>query len=443
VKTGWLSEDPDDSPPMPMTAMVLARQGHRAGVVETALARSAAADVRQALDEAASAPDPDERAANLLAAGYRPGALFELQQQLGDVQAELESEREKIEKGARRSERLARDHAAGRISALDALRMQDSDAGDSHRCEQLERRAERISRQIAEASQAISPPQARRSADPLEDATRRANATFREVTRQRMAEAQQSRPQGPPPFAARASAGAAGAEHTGPDCEICAQAPSGTKPGWLPQRQPMSGPGKPCAPSTACRTPGRRTGRRRTAAAAGRWRTSAGAVSGSTGERGGGSRDGGHAGEAGGARRGRRGPGGPAEPRAGDGGKQAGRAARRGRRAVVSNARRLKPRDPDAVEAAFAGELRKGCPHCGSRRVVGRFHDGWWDYGLRCEASCRTFTDPRLAHRIAAEAAERASAVTGIRLSYRAFNEGCGRVEGAVVASPGRRGSDR
>ena len=102
----------------------------------------------------------------------------------------------------------------------------------------------------------------------------------------------------------------------------------------------------------------------------------------------------------------------------------------------MSNTRRLKPREPDEVESAFAAELRKGCPHCGSRRVVGRFHGGLWDYGLRCEASCRTFTDPRLAHRIAAEAAERASAATGTRLSYRALGEGCGQVEGAVVAQP-------
>ena len=103
----------------------------------------------------------------------------------------------------------------------------------------------------------------------------------------------------------------------------------------------------------------------------------------------------------------------------------------------MSNTRRLKPRDPDAVEAAFAAELRKGCPHCGSTRVVGRFRSGIWDYGLRCEASCRTFTEPQLAHRIAAEAAERVSAATGIRLSYRAFNEGVGQVEGAVRALAG------
>ena len=106
----------------------------------------------------------------------------------------------------------------------------------------------------------------------------------------------------------------------------------------------------------------------------------------------------------------------------------------------MSNARRLKPREPDAVESAFAAELRKGCPHCGSTRVTGRFRAGLWDYGLRCEEGCRTLAEPRLAHRIAAEAAERASAAAGTRLSYRAFEEGAGRVEGAVVASPGQRG---
>jgi len=100
----------------------------------------------------------------------------------------------------------------------------------------------------------------------------------------------------------------------------------------------------------------------------------------------------------------------------------------------VSNARRLKPRPPDEVEAAFAAALREGCPHCGSRRVVGRFHDGVWDYGLRCESSCRTFTEPVLAHRIASEAAERAGLAAGQKLSYRAFDNSAGRIEGAVIA---------
>ena len=130
MKTGWLNEDPGEKPAMPLTAMMLGRQERRAGAVETALARSRAADVREALEEAAAAPDPDERAANFIAGGYQPGLLFELQQRLGDVQAELESEREKIEAGARRSERLAREQAAGRLSALDAVRMLDADEGD-------------------------------------------------------------------------------------------------------------------------------------------------------------------------------------------------------------------------------------------------------------------------------------------------------------------------
>jgi hypothetical protein len=69
--------------------------------------------------------------------------------------------------------------------------------------------------------------------------------------------------------------------------------------------------------------------------------------------------------------------------------------------------------------------------------VTARFHDDRWDFGLRCPPSCRTFAEPRLAHRIASEAAERVSAATGVRLSYRAFNEGIGRVEGAVRALAG------
>jgi hypothetical protein len=101
----------------------------------------------------------------------------------------------------------------------------------------------------------------------------------------------------------------------------------------------------------------------------------------------------------------------------------------------VSNSRRLKPRPrpPDEVEAAFRDELRKGCPHCQSRRVVGRFHDGRWDFGMRCDPGCRTFAEPPLAHRLAAEAAQRAGLAIGTRLSYRAFGEGSGQVEGAVV----------
>jgi len=106
----------------------------------------------------------------------------------------------------------------------------------------------------------------------------------------------------------------------------------------------------------------------------------------------------------------------------------------------VSNTRRAKPRPrpPDEVEAAFRAELRRGCPHCGSRTVTGRFHDGLWDYGLRCGPGCRTFAEPQLAHRIAAQAAERAGLVLGERLRYEAFDTSTGRIEGAVRALAGR-----
>jgi hypothetical protein len=45
--------------------------------------------------------------------------------------------------------------------------------------------------------------------------------------------------------------------------------------------------------------------------------------------------------------------------------------------------------------------------------------------------------EPRLAHRIASEAAERAGAVTGQRLRYEAFDSSCGQIEGAVRALAG------
>ena len=97
----------------------------------------------------------------------------------------------------------------------------------------------------------------------------------------------------------------------------------------------------------------------------------------------------------------------------------------------MSNARRLKPRPPDESEEAFRRELALGCPHCGSRRVVGRFHDGLWDYGLRCERDCPTHADQALAHKIANDAARRAG------LGYRAVDNSSGQVTGVVVARAG------
>jgi hypothetical protein len=103
----------------------------------------------------------------------------------------------------------------------------------------------------------------------------------------------------------------------------------------------------------------------------------------------------------------------------------------------VSNTRRVKqpPRPPDQVESAFRDELRRGCPHCGSRKVSGRIRNGLYDYRLSCDPGCRTFAEPQLAHRIAAVAAERAAAATGTNLQYQAFDSASGRVEGAVRAA--------
>jgi hypothetical protein len=105
----------------------------------------------------------------------------------------------------------------------------------------------------------------------------------------------------------------------------------------------------------------------------------------------------------------------------------------------VSNTRRARPqpREPDEVEAAFAAELKRGCPYCGSRTVTSKFRGGVWDFGLRCEPSCRTHAEPVLAHRIASEAAKRAAEACGQKLGYRALGDGAGRIEGAVIARAG------
>lgn len=224
TRTGWMGEGPGDAPALPVTQMLLGMKERKPGdVVNQALARSRADEARQARDEAAAAYDPDEHAANLVARGYAPGLTSQLAQRLSDTVAELEAEREKIERGQRRQEHAAREQAAGRIDALQMSRMLDGDFGDEGQVRMLEKRAASIRRQLGEAQEMITPPRAR-DLDPLEQATRQANEVFRELTRQRIAEAQQSRPQAPPPFASRAPAGAGdGTEHTGPDCAICAE----------------------------------------------------------------------------------------------------------------------------------------------------------------------------------------------------------------------------
>ena len=214
VTTGWIGEEPDAAAPaLPLTNMALARQ-HRGRGDALALARRRAAEAREIRDEAAAAPDPDERAAGLIARGYSPGLASQLAIRLGDTLAELEDEEAKLEKAARRHERMRWEHEAGRLTGFDIMRaMGDGDDGDEGRVRLLTRRAESLRRQIAEASEAMSQPQ-RRERDGVEAAASRASAALAEVTRSQVA---------------------------------------GARP--VPQERPLSAP-SPVAPAVALSTPG-------------------------------------------------------------------------------------------------------------------------------------------------------------------------------------------
>ncbi len=102
----------------------------------------------------------------------------------------------------------------------------------------------------------------------------------------------------------------------------------------------------------------------------------------------------------------------------------------------MSNARKLRqqPRPPDPVEAGFRDALRAGCPHCHSRKVVGKWR-GVWSFTLVCGPDCPTHRDERLAHAVAADAAKRAGVAAGEALSYRALDTSSGEVGGVVVGA--------
>ena len=209
MQTGWTGEPPaEQAPAMPVTSMLLAQHERGPGdTLETALARSRAADVRQARDEAAAVRDPDEVAASMVARGYRPGMISDLSMKLADTEALLAAEEDKIAKAARRAERIGRMHAAGQLSAFDiAGRMgADTDEGDPGEVSRLRRRADGLRRQLAEAQGMISPPQ-ERAPDQFASANRTARELFAATTRQRFADAQAGiRRSEPRPFAGRGS----------------------------------------------------------------------------------------------------------------------------------------------------------------------------------------------------------------------------------------------
>ena len=215
--TGWSSELPEaEVPAVPLAGMLAANRERGAGdTLAIAAARSRANDAREAREAEASAPDPDGRAATLVTRGILPGMTSDLARRLGDTLAELQGEREKIERGRRRAEQVRRAHENGQVTAFDIARM-DFDEGDEGLAERLERRAESLLWQVRDAAELASP-QRERPADPLEAVSRHAHEVFREVTRQRMAEAQSGRP-GPRPFAGRGRGAVRSEPVTCPDC---------------------------------------------------------------------------------------------------------------------------------------------------------------------------------------------------------------------------------
>ncbi len=191
TRTGWITGD-EQAPALPQAAMLLGMAGHRAGALETALARSRAAEARQVRDEAAGARDPDEAAANMVSRGYVPGLVSDLVLRRRDKEAELEGERAKLERGERVAARVRGMLERGQVGGLEASRMLDGDFGDAQRAALLERQIARMDAQVADAQAMIAPAQ-QRDADPLEAASRQANQVFRELTRAKMAEAEQGR----------------------------------------------------------------------------------------------------------------------------------------------------------------------------------------------------------------------------------------------------------
>jgi len=189
MRTGWIGEDEDEAPVQQgFTAFM---SGHRQDPAEgRTLDQVLARAMRPA--KPAEAPDLDEKAANMMARGYAPGQLSHLSSRLAETQAELQAEREKIERNQRRQERIQRDHQAGRITVADIMRM-DLDEGDPGRVAQLERRAASLQRQLQDVSAVIAPSR-EQLADPLEQASRHAHREFVEATRPMMADAQAGRP---------------------------------------------------------------------------------------------------------------------------------------------------------------------------------------------------------------------------------------------------------
>jgi hypothetical protein len=224
--TGWIGEDQGAA--MPLTAAALQVTGRGPGdVTAIALARSAAADAREARDAQRYARDPDEAASALILRGYTPGASIDLAQRIQDAQSALAGARQKREDHAKAIARYSELRDKGQISVMEAARRMDAAEGpDEAEISRLERHLERLQRSQAQAQAAIAGPQPGPE-DPLEAASRRAHAAFAEATRGMFEAAEAGRPvPAPRPFAGPAGGGAEASrstEHTGPDCWVCAE----------------------------------------------------------------------------------------------------------------------------------------------------------------------------------------------------------------------------
>jgi hypothetical protein len=176
TRTGWLvGEEPGETRPVGFADFILKNRGApgEGHTLEQVFARAARPD---------KPPEPyddDDRQAALLTRGYSPGLMSQLSQQLGDVQAELEAEREKVESGKRRAEHVRRAHDAGQLRAWD-IPAALGDEGDPGRVAQLERRAASLRAQIADVTEAISPPE-RQAPSPVEAAAQRAQQALAQV----------------------------------------------------------------------------------------------------------------------------------------------------------------------------------------------------------------------------------------------------------------------
>jgi hypothetical protein len=243
MREGWSQAGPEDDEgqALPVTGLLMSVRGSQdeGRTLGQVLARA------MRPDKPAELPDPDERAANMLARGYSPGTMSVLSSRLGEAQAELAGEREKLEADAKWNERVQRDHAAGRISATDIARSwMARDEGDADKVARLERRVASLQRQLGDVTAVIAP-QGQQFADPVEQASRHAHQVFVETTRQRMADAAAGRaPRARRPFAS-ISRGAAGGDEV-PECEHCAGMGATAEESFLmhsdPELLPAGGP---------------------------------------------------------------------------------------------------------------------------------------------------------------------------------------------------------